>query len=25
VMKTYDEKHKIPVTAMKIIKEFMVK
>ena len=25
VMKTYDEKHKIPVTAMKIIREFMVK
>ena len=25
VIKTYDEKHKIPVTAMKIIKEFMVK
>ena len=24
VMKTYDEKHKIPVTAMKTIKEFMV-
>ena len=25
VMKTYDEKHKIPVTAMKIIREFMEK
>ena len=25
VMKTYDEKHKIPVTAMKFIREFMAK
>ena len=25
VLKTYDEKHKIPVSSMKIIREFMVK
>jgi predicted esterase len=25
VMKTYDENHKIPVTAMKLIREFMAK